>query len=104
MEKYYYYCSEDISLIENYEKAKTDNFKGWVMHHRLETHNFDGSKNTIEAARKANTGRIMSEEARKKIAEDRKGRHWFTNGTENKFCFECPEGFVKGLIRNKERI
>mgnify|MGYP003301959518 CR=1 FL=1 len=36
------YCNEDISLIENYEKAKADNFKGWCCHHRLETHTPDG--------------------------------------------------------------
>lgn len=30
------YCCEDISNIENYEKAKADNFVGWVIHHRDE--------------------------------------------------------------------
>lgn len=30
------YCKEDISNIENYELAKADNFKGWVIHHRDE--------------------------------------------------------------------
>lgn len=30
------YCKDDISLIENYDKAKADNFKGWDLHHRLE--------------------------------------------------------------------
>ena len=30
------YCCEDISKIENYELAKRDDFKGWVIHHRLE--------------------------------------------------------------------
>ena len=30
--------------IENYEKAKADNFKGWDCHHRLETHNSDGKR------------------------------------------------------------
>ena len=38
------YCSEEISLVENYDKAKADNFKGWVIHHRLETHNLDGTR------------------------------------------------------------
>jgi len=27
-----------IDLIENYELAKKDNFKGWCIHHRLELH------------------------------------------------------------------
>lgn len=30
------YCKEDIANIENYELAKADNFKGWVIHHRDE--------------------------------------------------------------------
>lgn len=30
------YCCEDISKIENYELAKRDNFRSWVIHHRLE--------------------------------------------------------------------
>ena len=30
------YRNEDQHLIENYELAKADNFKGWVLHHRLE--------------------------------------------------------------------
>ena len=27
-----------LELIENYECAKADNFKGWVIHHRIELH------------------------------------------------------------------
>lgn len=30
------YCCEDISLIENYEKAVNDKTQTWVCHHRLE--------------------------------------------------------------------
>lgn len=41
------YCT-DITKIENYEKAKADDFKGWVRHHRLETHNSDGEKRFVE--------------------------------------------------------
>ena len=37
MRRFERYCCEDVSLIENYEKALADNFKGWVIHHRLET-------------------------------------------------------------------
>ena len=31
-----HFCSEDISLIENYALAKADNFNGWDLHHRFE--------------------------------------------------------------------
>ena len=31
------YCNEDISLIENYDKAINDDTQTWHCHHRLET-------------------------------------------------------------------
>lgn len=37
------YCCEDISLIENYEKAKNDTTQTYHCHHRLETHFSDGT-------------------------------------------------------------
>lgn len=37
------YCSEPLELIENFEAAKADDFKGWVMHHRREI-NEDGTR------------------------------------------------------------
>ena len=30
------YCSEPLELVENYQQAKAENFKGWCIHHRLE--------------------------------------------------------------------
>ena len=41
------YC-KDYQNIENYEKAKADDFKGWHCHHRLETHNSDGERRLID--------------------------------------------------------
>lgn len=38
-------------LIENYESAKKDNFKGWACHHRLETHTSDGEKRLVDLTR-----------------------------------------------------
>ena len=46
-----YYCS-DIENVENYEKAKKDNFKGWHCHHRLETHNSDGIGRDVDISHK----------------------------------------------------
>lgn len=34
--------------IENYDKAKKDNFKGWDCHHRLETHTSDGERRLVD--------------------------------------------------------
>lgn len=45
------YC-EDYENIENYEKAKKDNFKGWHCHHRLETHTSDGERRPVDITQK----------------------------------------------------
>ena len=44
---YKQYC-KDYENIENYEKAKKDNFKNWEVHHRLETHNSDGERRPVD--------------------------------------------------------
>ena len=187
------FCTEP-EKIENFEKALADNFEGWCVHHRMETHNSDGERRLVditpaelkalgmyynrpaseliyltraeharlhisgsgnpmhnEEFRKKNSdahkgeknpmyGKKHSEEARKKISEGNKGklfseerrnrisiakkgkpgkphsveakkkigvaskgrnknRCWFNNGKINKFCFECPDGFVPGQLR-----
>lgn len=46
-----FYC-KDPENIENYEKAKKDNFIGWEIHHRLETHNSDGERRIVDIIRK----------------------------------------------------
>ena len=192
---YKQYC-KDYENIENYEKAKKDNFKGWECHHRLETHTPDGkrrdadishkelialgmyynrppeelifltikehnaykkgkptwskgkqfseeyrkkigegnkgkklseeTRNKIRASKKGKQlgkdnpfyGKKHSEEAREKMREAKKGKnignkyalgnknnlgkHWYNNGKENKFCYECPEGFTPGKIKSPE--
>ena len=51
LEYYKRYC-KDIENVENFEKAKTDNFKGWDCHHRLETHTSDGDRREVDITRK----------------------------------------------------
>lgn len=46
------FCCEDISKIENYDLVKKDNFKGWNIHHRLETHTSDGERRLVDISRK----------------------------------------------------
>ena len=161
------YC-KNYQDIENYKKAKADNFKGWQCHHRLETHTSDGkrrdvdftvdellalgmyynrpsseliflkhsehaslhqkgkqkseeTKNKMSEAQKGNKynlgkkhseeskkkmseakkGKKFSEEHKKKLSLQRTGRHWFNNGKENRFCFECPDCFVPGKLKIK---
>ena len=150
------YC-KNYQGIENFEKAKKDDFVGWHCHHRLETHTPDGerrdvdishkelialgmyynrpaseliflpasehnaygkgkhrseeTKKKIREGNKGNKnalGHCVSEEAKKKIAEASKGntnvrgRHWYNNGKENKYCYECPEGFTPGMLKREQ--
>ena len=163
------YCKDDISLIENYDKAIADKDNIWDCHHRREIetsrkklieigeyfnrpaselifltkpehkalHNtllFKGNKiwlgkhHSEEAKRKMsekhkgkttwNKGKKMSEEAKQKMAAAkigkhhsdetkrkmsavRRGRSWFNNGIKSVWTFDCPEGFVRGMLKRK---
>ena len=161
--KFERYC-KDYEKIENYDKAKKDNFKGWHCHHRLETHTSDGERRLVDIGyeelqalgmyyhrpaeelifltsrehnaykkgkqlsaetrkkmreakkgkqfseehksklRESHKGKKLSAETKKKIGETKKGNsyakgmHWYNNGKENKFCYECPDGFVPGRL------
>lgn len=46
IKRFYYrhFCIEDISLVENYEKAIADDSQQWHCHHRLETHKYKNRK------------------------------------------------------------
>ena len=171
---YKQYCKEP-EKIENYERAKKDDFKGWHCHHRLETHTSDGERRLVDITMEElkalgmyynrpaselifltdiehgsfNKGKKRSDETRRKMAEAKKGKpgpnkgkkfseehrnkireamkghkntlghhhsyeaknkiaksmkgkhkgkHWYNNGKANKFCYECPEGFVPGRL------
>lgn len=56
------------------------------------------SEETKKKIGEANKGRPVSEETKNKLSEVHKGKHWYNNGQINKFCFECPDGFVPGML------
>lgn len=62
-------------------------------------------------------GHAVSEETKKKISETCKskhmktwnkgistGKHWYTNGVENVFATECPEGFWRGRSQTLKKL
>ena len=80
--------------------------KDWLgKHHTEETKQKlrEAAKNWTEEhknkAAEAMKGKHHSDETKRKIGENSSGRHWYNNGKVNKFCFECPEGFVPGRLR-----
>ena len=105
---YKQYC-KDYENIENYDKAKKDNFKGWECHHRLETHTSDGKRRLVDITKKElkalgmyynrpaeelifltikehheyRKGKSLSEEHKKKLSEAHKGKQ-FSEEHKNK--------------------
>lgn len=45
-------------------------------------------------------GKKRIEETKERISKANKGKHWYTNGEVNVFCYECPEGFTKGCTQH----
>ena len=59
------------------------------------------AKRKMSEAKKGNTNRLGKchfEETKRKISEANKGKHWYNNGVTSVTAFECPEGFVKGIL------
>lgn len=42
-----------------------------------------------------------TEESKRKMSEAHKGRKWFNNGKVQVHAFECPDGFVSGMLPKK---
>ena len=61
-----------------------------------------GKRMSAESRRKMSEslkGRKCSDAHRRKVAESKIGKHWYTNGIDNKFTYECPNGYVPGMCR-----
>lgn len=76
-----------ISESRKGKKFITSGMKG--KHHSAES---------IQKISDAKKGKRLSQEHIKKIGAARIGKHWYNNGKENKYCFECPDGFVPGML------
>ena len=92
-EKIKSYCKDDISMIENYDKAVSDTTQMWHCHHRRETifsksdlieigeyYNRPACEliflTSLEHNRLHKLGKCLSAETRKKLSEANKGRHF----------------------------
>ena len=67
----------------------------------------EGTKKKLSEANKGkqawNKGKTFSEETKRKMREVNigrmKGKHWYNNGKISKRAYECPEGFVPGMLK-----
>lgn len=62
-------------------------------------HHSDKSKELLSIA---HTGKKLSKRTKLKMSKQRAGRHWYNNGNNEIFCYECPDGFVKGRLSFSE--
>ena len=96
------------SLSEEHKKKLSEAHKG---KHLSEEHKnkigeaHKGKKRSEETRKKiAEAKKNISEETRKKMSEAKKGNtatkgmRWFNNGKINKRCYECPPGFMSGML------
>lgn len=72
------YCCEDISLIENYEKAINDNSQVWDIHHKLgiEYTTKELIKMNMYFNVKSNDLIFLTRKEHKLLHKDRKGKKW----------------------------
>lgn len=65
----------------------------------------EGTTHTKETRRKiglAHKGKIVGVETREKLRQQNKGKKWWTNGSEQRHCHECPgEEWINGRLKVK---
>ena len=61
------------------------------------------SEETKKKLSESHKGKKMSAETRRKMSAANRikniGKQWYNNGKINKRCYECPDGFVPGMLR-----
>ena len=61
------------------------------------------SGETKKKLSESHKGKKMSAETRRKMSAANRikniGKRWYNNGKINKRCYECPDGFVPGMLR-----
>ena len=81
-------------LPEEHKQKMSESHKGKYLseeHKQKISNSLKGNKNM--------RGKHLSEEAKQKLSNAIKGLYYFNNGIKNVRARECPEGFVKGMLK-----
>ena len=77
-------------------RRHTEESKKKISEAKKGTHPSEEAKNKMSEA--WDYDKHFTLETKKKLSEANRGKHWFNNGKINKFCYECPDGFVPGRL------
>ena len=98
---YLYRPASELIFLKHSEHASLHQ-KGKHFSEETKKKMSEAKKNMSEETKKklseARKGKKFSEEHKKKMSLQKTGRHWYNNGKENRYCFECPDGFVPGRL------
>ena len=104
------FCKKDLIKMNMYNNRPASEL---MFVTRSEHRTIHGKDTTLPVETKkkmseSRKGKHHSNETRKKICESCKGnksltdRHWYNNGLKNVAAFECPEGFMPGMLKHKK--
>ena len=98
---------EELKALRMYYNRPADELIFLTVSEHYSLHKFsDVTRKKLSDAHKGkpswNKGKKLSEEHKKKLGAASIGKHWYNNGKINKFCYECPEGFIPGMLKENK--
>lgn len=86
-----------------YGKHRSEEVRRKISEAHKGKHVSEETRRKISETMKGKKLGLCSEETKKKMRQSmkgqHKGKHWFNNGEICTRCFDCPEGFVPGILR-----